>query len=103
MWLPKPVYERIPQFYFLVGLLFMANGLYLGFDFVLAFYYIGFGLISCSYGVAIFLMRLQNRHQAQPIVQATAHAGNMPASAEEASEQADESVADSSHEPSAQH
>ena len=102
MWLPTPVYERIPQFYFLVGLLFMANGLYLGFEFAIAFYYIGFGLISCSYGVAIFLMRLQNRH-AQPSVQATAHAVDVPVAAEEISQQVDESVADSAHETSEQH
>ena len=102
MWLPIPVYERIPQFYFLVGLLFMANGLYLGFEFVLAFYYIGFGLISCCYGVGIFMMRLQNR-QGQSPVQATAAAANTSAPVEEVSETSDKSVADSSHEPSVQH
>lgn len=102
MWLPKPVYERIPQFYFLVGLLFVANGLYLGFDFVLAFYYIGFGLISCSYGVAIFMMRLQNR-QGESSVQATATSANTSAPVEEASDTSEESVADSAHEPSVQH
>ena len=61
MWIPTPVYERIPQFYFLIGLLLIANGLYLGFEFVLSFYYIGFGLAASAYGVAIFLMRMQNR------------------------------------------
>ncbi len=101
MWLPKPVYERIPQFYFLVGLLFMANGLYLGFEFVLSFYYIGFGLISCCYGVAIFMMRLQNR-QGQSPVQATATTANTSTPVEEASDTSDESVADSSREPSVQ-
>ena len=100
MWLPKPVYERIPQFYFLVGLLFMANGLYLGFDFVLSFYYIGFGLISCCFGVAIFMMRILNRQGRSP---ATATAANASAPVEEATETSDESVADLSQEPSVQH
>ena len=35
MWLAKPIYERLPQFYFLFGLLVVAGGLYLGFDFIL--------------------------------------------------------------------
>ena len=102
MWLAKPLYERIPQFYFLVGLLFMANGLYLGFAFVLSFYYIAFGLISCCYGVAIFMMRLQNR-PGQSLVQATATTAKTSEAVEEASEASDESVADSSPEPSLQH
>jgi len=102
MWLPKPVYERIPQFYFLVGLLFMANGLYLGFDFVLSFYYIGFGLISCCYGVGIFLMRLLNR-QGQSPIQASATTANTSAPMEEATDTSDESAADSPREPSVQH
>lgn len=102
MWLPRPVYERVPQFYFLVGLLFMANGLYLGFEFVLAFYYIGFGLISCCYGVAIFMMRLQNRCR-ESSSQATATTASTSAPLKDASDTANESIADSSHEPSVQH
>ena len=95
MRLPKPVYERIPQFYFLVGLLFMANGLYLGFEFVLAFYYIGFGLICCCSGVAIFFTRMQHR-QLQPALQAAGPEADTPA-------QVEESSAGSSHELPAQH
>ena len=61
MWLPTPVYERVPQFFFLIGLQFVANGLYLGFEFSIAFFYIGFGLLSCGYGVSLHLMRMQHR------------------------------------------
>jgi hypothetical protein len=101
MWLSKGVYERVPQFYFLFGLLFVAGGLYLGFDFELAFYYIGFGLLNCSVGITFFLMRLQNRRikpavQAAPGVAAPAPAAATPAAA-------DESASDSSLEHSAQH
>ena len=61
MWLPTPVYERIPQFWFLMGLLFVANGLYLGIDFVISLAYIAVGFVSCAYGVGIALIRMRNR------------------------------------------
>lgn len=57
MWLPTPVYERIPQFYFLLGMLFITNGLYIGFENSVSFAYILFGMLSSSYGVGIFLVR----------------------------------------------
>jgi len=41
MWIPTPVYERIPQFYVLLGMLFFTNGLYLGIEFEITLYYIG--------------------------------------------------------------
>ena len=61
MWLPTPVYERIPQFWFLMGLLFIANGLYLGIDFAISLGYIAVGFISCTYGVGIALFRMWSR------------------------------------------
>ena len=61
MWIPTPIYERIPQFWFLLGLLFISNGLYIGFEFSISFVYIGVGMLCCSYGVVIFLMRLKYR------------------------------------------
>jgi hypothetical protein len=57
MWLPTPVYERFPQFFFLLGLLFIANGLYVSFDFNISFVYIGFGLWCSAYGFGIFVVR----------------------------------------------
>ena len=61
MWLPTPVYERIPQFWFLMGLLFIANGLYLGIDFAVSLGYIAVGTICCGYSVAIALVRMRYR------------------------------------------
>jgi hypothetical protein len=63
MWLPTPVYERLPQFFLLLGLLFVSNGLYLGFDFGVAFVYIGFGMWCSAYGVGIFVVRMVRRSQ----------------------------------------
>lgn len=61
MWIPAPIYERIPQFWFLLGLLFISAGLYLGFEFVLSFYYCALGGLCCVYAAAIFVMRLNYR------------------------------------------
>ncbi len=76
MWLPSPIYERIPQFWFLLGLLFISTGLYLGFEFALSFWYIAVGFSCCSYGVGIFLVRMRTRQAPQSAVQA-----NVPAEA----------------------
>lgn len=64
MWLPTPVYERIPQFFFLLGLLFIANGLYLGFDFAISFAYFAVGVLSSAYGCGVFLVRKASRSKA---------------------------------------
>ena len=62
MWIPTPVYERIPQFWFLLGLLFITTGLYLGFEFVASFYYLGLGALCCTYAVGIFMVRWGYRY-----------------------------------------
>ncbi len=80
MWLPTPIYERIPQFWFLLGLLFIAAGLYLGFEFALSFAYITLGFSCCAYGVGIFLVRLRYRQSPQAVAQTPAPAE--PVSAE---------------------
>lgn len=61
MWLPTPVYERIPQFWFLLGLLFVANGLYLGIDFAISLLYIAMGFACCAYGIGIAVVRMRYR------------------------------------------
>ena len=76
MWLPTPIYERIPQFWFLLGLLFISTGLYLGFEFALSFWYIAVGFSCCSYGVGTFLVRMRTRQAPQSAVQV-----NVPAEA----------------------
>jgi hypothetical protein len=61
MWLPTPVYERIPQFWFLMGLLFIANGFYLGIDFAISLVYIAVGILCCAFGVGVGLIRMRHR------------------------------------------
>ena len=55
------VFERIPMVWFLLGLLFNAAGLYLGFEYSLAFGYMIVGWFCCAYGLALFVFRLQER------------------------------------------
>jgi len=71
MWIPSPIYERIPQFWFLLGLLFITAGLYLGFEFVLSFYYCALGSLCCVYAAAIFFMRMNYRQNPAAIKQKT--------------------------------
>ena len=61
MWLPTPVYEKVPPFWFLIGLLFIGAGLYIGFEYVLTAYYVGLGILCCGYGLGIYVMRLRHR------------------------------------------
>jgi len=51
------VFERYPTVWFLLGLLFNAAGLYLGFEYSLAFGYMIFGWLCCAYSVALFAFR----------------------------------------------
>ncbi len=60
-----PIYERIPQVWFLLGLLFIATGLYLGFEFSQSFWYMAIGLFCCAFSVAIFVLRPRERPRAQ--------------------------------------
>lgn len=57
MWLSTSVYKRIPQFWLLLGLLFMVTGTYVGFDHNVAFWYFGVGLLSCVWSLCIMLFR----------------------------------------------
>ncbi len=57
MWLPEPLYERVPQFWLLLGLLFFAFGLYLGFDYQLIFAYLGVGVLCIMRSIWIFQAR----------------------------------------------
>ena len=67
MWIPTPIYERIPQFWLLLGLLFMSSGTYLGFDYNLSFLYFGVGFGCCVWSLTIFTMRLKHRGQARQL------------------------------------
>ena len=61
MWLPGPVYERVPQFWLLLGILFMTSGAYLGFDYELTFLYFGVGVLCVVWSIGIFVVRSRNR------------------------------------------
>jgi uncharacterized membrane protein HdeD (DUF308 family) len=61
MWLPTPVYERIPEFWILMGLLFFSLGLYIGFDFSLTFLYLAVGAACFIRGIWVQVMRLRHR------------------------------------------
>ena len=65
MWPPRPIFERIPQVWFLLGLLFVATGLYLGFDYSMSFLYIMVGAFCCAFGVAVFVLRLREPSKVQ--------------------------------------
>ena len=61
MWLPEPIYEKIPHFWFLAGIVFISTGLYLGFQFAATIWYVALGVICCSCGIWIFTMRVRYR------------------------------------------
>ena len=62
MWLPTPVYERLPQFWLLLGLLFMSSGVYLGFDYDISFIYFGVGAACVVWSIVIFVKRSHYRN-----------------------------------------
>lgn len=53
--------ERLPMIWVLLGLLFNATGLYLGFEQTLSFLYLFVGWFCCVFGLALFVMRLRER------------------------------------------
>ena len=61
MWLPTPIYERVPQFWLLLGLLFISSGVYLGFDYRLSFAYVFVGAICIAWSVTILIRRSRFR------------------------------------------
>ena len=65
MWLPTPIYERVTQFWILLGLLFMSSGTYLGFDYSLSFIYFAVGLACVIWMGVIFVRR--SRYRSSPI------------------------------------
>lgn len=61
MRLVSDIFERLPQVWILLGLLFFATGLYLGFDYSLIFIYLGIGLLCFAYGVVLFFFLLREK------------------------------------------
>ena len=61
MWIPATIYERIPQFWLLMGLMFFAFGLYLGFAYQLLFAYLALGALCIARSIWVFLTRRTSR------------------------------------------
>ena len=63
MWLPKQIYERIPQFYILAGLLLITDGAYLGSEVLYfhSYFYFGLGFAILIYGFGILTLRESHR------------------------------------------
>ena len=61
MWLPSSIYERVPQFWLLLGLMFFSFGLYLGFEYQLIFAYLALGAGCIARSAWIYLIRSKHR------------------------------------------
>ena len=61
MWLPTQIYERVPQTWFLMGLLFVANGLYLGVDLIISQVCLVAGIVCCAIGAGVAAIRMRSR------------------------------------------
>jgi Kef-type K+ transport system membrane component KefB len=70
MWLPSPVYERVPQFWLLIGILFMSSGAYLGLKFQLSYLYFGVGFLCVVWSLVTLIMRKRNRGTSADLVAA---------------------------------
>ena len=58
------VFERLPMVWLLLGLLFIAGGLYLGFDYKLTFVYLIIGAFCSLYGLVLFIfLRIERPKQ----------------------------------------
>lgn len=66
MWLPTPIYERTPQLWLLMAVLFVVLAAYIGFNYVFTYLYILLGIVCAVRGIQVRRMRLEYRR-------ATAH------------------------------
>ncbi len=63
MWIPKPLYDHAPVFWLLLGALFLAGGIYLGFsDGLRATYYV-FAVFCFGHAAWTFVARRRSRRQ----------------------------------------
>lgn len=63
MWLPTPIYERTPQLWILMAILFIVLGLYVGFAYKLTIFYLGLGVFCAARGIHIVRMRRNYRRK----------------------------------------
>lgn len=66
MYLPNSLYERAPHYWLFVGLLLLVLGVYLGVQMDPVFLYVGvtLGLLSCGWGLRVFLHRMRKPGEA---------------------------------------
>lgn len=57
MWLPKPIYEKTPQLWLLMAVLFVALGLYIGIAHKFTILYVLLGLFCAGRGIQVWRMR----------------------------------------------
>ena len=65
MWVPKPIYDHAPSFWLLLGVLFLAGGIYLDFSDALRAAYFVFALFCFAHAAWTFLARRRNRREAE--------------------------------------
>ena len=54
-------FKGLPMTWFLLGLLFNATGLYLGFEYSLAFVAMIVGWLCCAFGLVVFVLQFMER------------------------------------------
>ena len=95
MWLPDTVYARVPRFWLLMGLMFFAFGLYLGFEYDLIFVYLATGAFCVLRSLWIFKIRREFKKIPFKTI-------DEPTSAETPADQSAETPADQSAESNPQ-
>lgn len=73
MYLPDSLYERAPHYWVFIGLLLIVIGVYLGVQMSMTFMYlgVGFGLLSCAWGVRVLLRRMRKPGEANVVAQSS--------------------------------
>jgi len=61
MWLPTPVYERLPLILLLVGLALISCATYLGTAYSLFYFYFSVGVFCCVWSFFILMWRVEAR------------------------------------------
>jgi hypothetical protein len=66
MYLPDSLYERAPHYWLFIGLLLVVLGVYLGLQVDTKFMVVGvsLGLLSCAWGVRVYLRRTRKPGEA---------------------------------------
>lgn len=61
MRLPTPIYEKTPQLWLLMGVLFVVLGSYIGFAYSLTYFYVLLGIVCTVRGFRVLRMRKHYR------------------------------------------